>query len=343
MASADGATQHINEIPSERVLAVAVELGIDARRLEDWRDRGLVPKPRRVGSEGRRPRWLYPPHTEQQLRAAVRWRSTTRDFDSIKIGLWADGFPIELETVRASLLSLVDQFQAALAKEVARITPTGEAALGDRAALEQGLAAYADDLARRRSRQPFKRTVRLSLPERQRAFLYMLAPLFQLEPNPDDAGLAEKLYGIARGRSGTAGGALPDTPDAYVGFRPLSAVEMREAINAADALTFRFVQGSLEAFLKLAPALIPFLYSSNPGLGGFLENARELLDEMPAAVIALFAIVQITNTERQRAVQELTPEIVAAFRPETLLPALFEVLTPDERKAFLEGINSANT
>jgi MerR-like DNA binding protein len=347
MAISDGSTSGGAEIPAEEVIALARELGVDARRLEDWRERGVVPRPRRAGSEGRRPRWLYPPHTSKQLRAAVRWREGTRDFDAIKVALWAEGFPMPLEAVRDSLLLVVDEFTAALAKEVARFTPGGEGALDDPEALEQGLDGYAEELARLRSRQPFKRKgkPRLTLVERQRAFLFGLAPFFGLQQAPEDAGLAERLYGISRGRSGTAGGLLTEPPASYVGVQPISGTEMRRAIESADEAALTYVQGSLETFLKLFPALatvfVP-LVPPDSRFQAFIKDALELLSDMPAPMLTVFAAALITNVQRHREVEELTPELIRQFRPEPIVRALFEEFDNKQKETFVKSLTSRN-
>ena len=59
-------------IESDAVLTLARELGLKERRVEEWRSWGLVPSPRRAPNVGKRPRWIYPPHTLAQLRALGR-------------------------------------------------------------------------------------------------------------------------------------------------------------------------------------------------------------------------------------------------------------------------------
>ena len=288
--------------------------------------------------------WLYPPHTERQLRAAARWREGTRDFDAIKVALWAEGFPIPLETVRESLLSVVDQFAAALAKEVGRFTPGGGGALGDPKVLERGLDAYAGELARLRSRQPFKRKgkPRLTLAQRQRAFLFMLAPFFGLDQLPEDAVFAERLYGIARGHSGTAGGALPEPPQSYVGVKPLSADEIWQAIETADTAALTYVQGSLETFLKLFPALATVFVPPDSPFRGAMQDALELLSEMPAPIVAVFGAALITNVQRHRQVEELTPELIEQAKPGSLVRALFEEFDDKQKETFVKTLKSRN-
>ena len=249
-----------------------------------------------------------------------------------------------LETVRTSLLSVVDQYTTALAKEVGRLAPGGEGALNDPKALEQGLHGYADELARLRSRQPFKRKgkPRLTLAERQRAFLFGLAPFFGLEQTPEDAVLAERLYGISRGRSGTAGGLLHEPPTSYVGVQPISGAEMRRAIETADAAVFALVQGGLETFLKLFPALASVFVPSDSSFQAFVQDALELLTEMPAPIVAVFGAALITNVQRHRMIEELTPELIGQFRPEPLLRALFEEFDDKQKEAFLKTLKSRN-
>ena len=345
MARSDGSSRTTSEITAAALAAVARELGVGQRQLEDWRERGLVPRPRRAGYQGKRPIWLYPAHAEAQLRAAVRLRKGTRDLDAIKVALWAEGFPIPLDELRESLFVVVARFERALVDEVTRFAPSdhqGTNLVDDPQALDQALEGYADELARLRSRQPFKRRARLTLAQRQRAFLYMLAPFFGVDQNADDALLAERLYGITRGRSGTAGGDLLEPPQSYVGVRPLSGREMREAIETADLLSFALVQGGLETFLKLFPTLVPIFVASVPALQPFVQDAIELLSDLPAPLVAVFAAALLTNVQRRRATEELTPELVQQIRPGPMFTALVEAFDDEQREAFLEAVRSKN-
>src|SRR5262245_61800768 len=109
----NGGTRGSGAIEGRALRSLARELGVEDR-LPAWRDRGLLPHPTRDGYEGRRPLWFYPAHTADQLRAAVRWRSKSRDLESIKVALWAEGFPIPPADVREAIVHVVDLLQQVL-------------------------------------------------------------------------------------------------------------------------------------------------------------------------------------------------------------------------------------
>lgn len=323
--------------------AVARELGVGQRRLEDWRERGLVPRPRRAGYEGKRPIWVYPTHAEDQLRAADRLRKGTRDLEAIKVALWAEGYPVQVEELRAALLDVVGRFEQALIDDVARFAPSdqqGANVVEDPRDLEHALKGYADELARLRSRQPFKRRGRLTLAQRQRAFLAMLSPFFGLDQNVEDRRMVERVYGISRGRS--TDGYLLEAREGlgFIGVRHISGAEMRAAIQTADTLAFAFVQGTLETFLKLFPTVLPIFVASAPALQEFAQDALELLVDMPPPLVAVFAAAVLTNVQRRRKTEQLTPDLVQLFRPGPLLAALFEGFDDQEKEAFLKSLKS---
>ncbi|MFE6853667.1 hypothetical protein ACFVDH_23105, partial [Streptomyces sp. NPDC057674] len=61
----------------DHLLRAAISAGLSTmneRRLEDFRRDGLMPRPVRVGNDGRRPVWVYPPGSDRQLIRLLRWR-----------------------------------------------------------------------------------------------------------------------------------------------------------------------------------------------------------------------------------------------------------------------------
>src|SRR5580698_9701780 len=105
MASQDPAATSA-EPDSAALLRAAARTGelVSERLLETFRAQGLIPRPYRVGNCGRSPIWRYPPGTERQLIALLRWRQHSKDPDLLKALLWLDGFPIPDATVREALL-----------------------------------------------------------------------------------------------------------------------------------------------------------------------------------------------------------------------------------------------
>jgi MerR HTH family regulatory protein len=322
-------------IKADELERLANELGVNKRRLEEWRARGLIPRPALAGYEGKRPVWVYPARAAKQLRAIVRLRKNTRDLDAIRAALWAQGYPVPTEAVRSSLLTVIDRFEQAMVRDLARFTPEGMTVTDlqhDPDALRAALVAYADELARRRSRSPLTRKVRMSAAERQRGMFYMLAPFFDQPRDEADAILAERLYGISRGRSGTARGALELPPSEHFPRNPLTADVLRAGVEAADDRTFAFVGAMLHSFLTLMPALLPILVPADSELRSFVEDAIELFKDPPAHAIALLASAFIANTHRRRSETELTEELVDAVQVSNLFSEIFNMLGPEQRR-----------
>ena len=73
-----------SRLTTAQLLAVATELdpSVTARRLEFWRNQGLLPHPERTGQDGTRPIWTYPPQAENELRALLRLREATKNSTS---------------------------------------------------------------------------------------------------------------------------------------------------------------------------------------------------------------------------------------------------------------------
>jgi hypothetical protein len=88
-------------VPAADVAAYAHSLDerYGERTLRYWRGRGLLPRGRQIGG-----RWLYPPCTLDQLLALAAWRQRgVLDPELIRVALWVEGFPVELDGVRAAL------------------------------------------------------------------------------------------------------------------------------------------------------------------------------------------------------------------------------------------------
>lgn len=96
------------------LLATASDPAITARTLEYWRNQGLLPKAERTGQDGKRPQWTYPPQAADQLRALLRLRAKTRDPDILRAALWFEGYPMDLDRVRASMGAVLREFSSRL-------------------------------------------------------------------------------------------------------------------------------------------------------------------------------------------------------------------------------------
>jgi hypothetical protein len=343
MAAPNGSTiGDGGEAPGAAIDALAAELGLTKRTREEWRARGIVPRPRRAGNDGRKPLWLYPPHTPGQLRAAARWRRQSRDLDAIKVAVWSEGYPLPLDEIRASLTLVVDRFEQAMLKDLARYADglDTDELLQNPKKLREALERYGDALARRRARSPMKRRVRMTLAERQRGIIYMLAPFLGVEQPHEDAIYAERAFGLSRGRSGTAQGLLPEPAAAYVAMNPITPAAMRKAIATADTDTYALVQALLHTFQTLLPALLPILLPANSALQPFGTEALALFEEAPASAVALMAAGFVTHVERQRATRDLTPEMIDSIRPQAVAREIFGALNSTQREQFVQGLRN---
>src|SRR5262249_21120270 len=141
------------------------------RRVEDYRERRLLPHPTRVGQEGRRGIWLYPQGTAKQPIALLPCaKRTPHNLQATPAHLVAEASPSHLTDARAAILHVVGIFQMALAGELARFVPKNvdPAALFDQPeALLVALEGWAGELARMRSRFPIPRdlSARMTLEE----------------------------------------------------------------------------------------------------------------------------------------------------------------------------------
>lgn len=190
-----GAVEYEDWVDAEALQAAARASGtpVTARQLELWRYRGLLPRPTR--HKGGRALWLYPPGTREQLLRLLHWRDRAPSLDLVRVGLWLDGFAIDVEGVRASLVSFVDAWTSMLERE----EPPGKR---DQVATVDALARR---LASMRSRAPLPHLVRMTLVERTRAYGYMVAVMFnateEIERRRDDAVLLERILGLRSGRA----------------------------------------------------------------------------------------------------------------------------------------------
>src|SRR5271170_8344 len=94
--------------------------GISDRMLETFRGQGLIPHPRRAGYRGRAPVWRYPPGTDRQLAALLRWRRHSKDPDLLKVMLWLDGFAIPPCVVRDALARQLRVMTEVMEREIGR-------------------------------------------------------------------------------------------------------------------------------------------------------------------------------------------------------------------------------
>lgn len=197
------------------LLRIAAQAGseISERMLETFRAQDLIPRPRRVGYQGRIPQWRYPPGVDRQLIALLRWRQRTKDPDLLKVLLWLDGYEVPVSAIRG-----------ALARQLSAITETVERELNlqaQRLGLDpasddghsQAIDALAKAMAAKRGTTMIPRHGRLRSADRARAVSLMIRTFGLGETTEGTAGEAaavERVLGIApNGRRHAIEGAGP--------------------------------------------------------------------------------------------------------------------------------------
>lgn len=172
-----------------------------ARRLEAFRHDGLMSRPLRVGNDGRRPVWIYPLGSDQQLVRLLGWREHTQNVDVLRVVLWIEGFPLALDAVRASatavLTGLLHEVEKDLQAEASRqgLDPIAEQ--------DAVVSAVATTMAAKRGKNALPRPIRVPAGERATAVAHLLQ-IFALGKQPDvteeEAETIEKVLGVSPGR-----------------------------------------------------------------------------------------------------------------------------------------------
>ncbi|MET9374029.1 hypothetical protein ABZX98_07745 [Streptomyces sp. NPDC002992] len=180
------------------------------RKLEGFRSNGLMPRPVRVGNHGRRPVWVYPPGSDRQLVRLLRWRERTVDVDVLRVVLWVEGFPVDLDAVRASVTIVLDDLSRALEQLLqAEASRQGLDPVDDQDAV---VGAVAASMAAMRGKNALPRPIRVSAGDRAAAVAHMLQ-IFALGTRPDvtedEAEMIEKVLGVSPGRRQRVEGAEP--------------------------------------------------------------------------------------------------------------------------------------
>ncbi|MFJ4338651.1 hypothetical protein [Streptomyces sp. NPDC088915] len=181
-----------------------------ARKLESFISNGLMPHPTRAGNDGRRPVWIYPPDSDRQLVQLLRWRERTRDVNLLRVALWVEGFPFDLDAVRTSATIVVDDLSHELEQLLhAEASRQGLDPVDDQDTVVGALAAT---MAAMRGKNALPRPIRVPAGDRATAVAHMLQ-IFALGTRPevteDEAGTIEKVLGVSPGRRQRVEGAEP--------------------------------------------------------------------------------------------------------------------------------------
>jgi hypothetical protein len=199
MAPSSGSTSTSYRSGQLVVLAQAEDPASTERTLEFWRHQGLLPRPQRGGQEGKRPVWVYPPETGDQLRALLRLRRQTKDPNVLRAALWYEGYPVDTARVRSSISAHLRQLLDAFDKELAKRQTGADSP----EARWEAIQAVAKVLAGKRGKG-FPRLARQALSERSSGIALMLGLLLNddeaMRHLEADAPAVERLIGVDRGR-----------------------------------------------------------------------------------------------------------------------------------------------
>lgn len=184
------------------LLQAAAQAGavITGRMLETFRADGLIPHPHRAGYRGRAPVWRYPPGTELQLVALLRWRRSSKDPDLLKVLLWLDGFAIAPSAVRAALTHQLQVMMEAMEQEITRHARRLGLDPADGATRSQAIEAVAQTIAAKRGTTPLPRRSRVAAQDRTRAVTLMIRTFGlgeTLQGTAEDAAVVERVLGLA--------------------------------------------------------------------------------------------------------------------------------------------------
>ncbi|MGW0137514.1 hypothetical protein [Streptomyces calvus] len=276
--------------------AASAGLTVSERLLEEFRRHSLVPRPIRVGNDGRRPVWVYPPGSDRQLVRLLRWREHTKNNDVLRVMLWLEGFPIALAIVRTSASAAMDALLSSW--EQGLRTAACRQGLDPEVGQEAVLAAAARATAAKRGENALPRPIRVPADDRATAVKHLLQ-IFGLGQRPEmteeDAETIEKVLGVSPGRRQRVEGAGPwlagPATDILDAADFVSLPKMSEALSSATDSELEAARPLAAAlFLQLpvvARALTAVYGKENfAGMGGFAD-----LDQEPTMGVLLTGFV----------------------------------------------------
>jgi hypothetical protein len=308
-------------LTAEQLLRAAKEAGFEVseRRLEDWRYRGLMPRPERVASPGKAPLWLYPAGAREQLIALCRYREKTKDMDAVKVGLWFDGFPIDKPAVRDAIAAVLGRM-----RDLVERTLLEQAQRADEGRpLTQGEAI--DKLAHRAAgkhgSRPSPRTIRMPRSDRARGIAFMLRLFmgYDLGNIESDAKFAEQAMGLSAGRRGLPQRWLEWPAEELANLRSIIALPVLiDAAQTATTEELARARGFARAFVHGLPLIVLFAEALLGPRAGGLAAAKNI-DDQPELICmlvpALVSALRHGYGDNLELLQPTLEEIVATAGP----------------------------
>ena len=286
---------------SPALLETAAQAGapVTSRMLETFRGHGLLPRPRRSGYCGRTPIWRYPPGTERQLAALLRWRQRTKDPDLLTVLLWLDGYDIPPSAVRGALLRHLQVTIQTVEQELSRharllgLDPSS----GD--ARAKAVDALAQTIAAKRGNTPIPRHTRIRAGDRAHAVALMIRAFGlgeNLEGSAKEGETVERVLGIApngrRHTIDTTGPWLTGPAKDLFGAADIVALpRLLEAVRDAPETDLSAARQTVVALFRYLPLMIRMLVAmfdddNYAGLAAMSE-----LDQHPETLIYVVPMV----------------------------------------------------
>lgn len=289
---------------SAALLQVAAQNGspVSERLLETFRAQGLLPRPRRTGYRGRTPIWRYPPGTDRQLTAVLRWRQQTKDPDLLTILLWLDAYDIPPAAVREALLRQLTVAVRAMDQEITRHACRLGLDPSDAGARARAIDALAQTVAAKRGNTPIPRRNRVKAGDRAHAVALMIRT-FGLGENThgtaEEADTVERVLALApNGRRHTIDTAGPwltgPAEDLFEAADIVALPRLLDAVQEATDADLTAASQTVVALFRYLPLMVRMLGAmfdddNYVGLAAFgqMDQHPEILVYVVPMVIAM--------------------------------------------------------
>lgn len=315
---------------SHDLLALARREGhsISAATLGSWRQRGLLPTPKR--SRGGRSLFLYPRGTDQQMRRLLSWRARAGRLYLVAIALWVEGFPLGVGAVRGALLEFTADWTAAVG-----------AILAKQSATESAPDMFARTLSRQRSRAPIPRLSRMRLVERERAYAYLVAVMLGLEAEAkgrsEDLPHVQRLFGLRRGHDGGLAERFPLDDLEGLG-RLLLQDSAKPVIARASRAELELVRRAVAALVEWMPRLGPAMLADEPVKGLDVLTLIREFTEPPAEVLAFLTVVWLSSLQSKGASDAELSAHIEALAPDAVESEFTAMLLGGGLSGALKGV-----
>lgn len=362
MPSAGPRNQEVG-LDSAGLLQAAAQAGsqISDRMLETFRAQGLLPRPRRSGYRGRTPIWHYPPGTERQLTALLRWRQHTKDPDLLSVLLWLEGYDIPSSAIRDALIRQLRHTIQTLEREISRTARQLGLDPTDTDARTQAINALAHTIAAKRGKTPIPRRSRTRAEDRAHAVALMIRTFGlgeNLQATAEEADTVERVLGLApngrRHTIDTAGPWLTGPAENLLEAGDIVAFpRLVGAVQDATERDLAAARQTVVALFRYLPLMIRMLgamfgddnYIGLAGLGEIDQHPETLVYIVPM-VIAMLKAGWEENLNAVTAALSPFPELAAqAHRilglPSTTINANLSGQTAETRERAQRIINAA--